>query len=130
MAFSPSKFIPGAVEDIKKSVGSDRCIIAVSGGVDSMVAAALAARAVPSQLACIFVDTGFMRKNETKNVEEAARKAGIPLKVVEESERFIKKLEGVSDPEQKRKIIGEQFIRVFEEAAKTRMNCSPIIFLF
>jgi GMP synthase (glutamine-hydrolysing) len=83
-----------------------------------MVAAALAAKAIPGQLTAIFVDTGFMRKNEAVNVKEASENAGIPLTVVDESERFIGKLVGVSDPEEKRKIIGELFIRVFEENAK------------
>jgi len=118
MAFNPETFIPEAVEEIKKKVGEKKAVIAVSGGVDSMVAAALAAKAVPGQLTAIFVDTGFMRKNEAVNVKEASEKAGIPLTVVDESERFIGKLVGVSDPEEKRKIIGELFIRVFEENAK------------
>jgi GMP synthase (glutamine-hydrolysing) len=118
MAFNPENFIPEAIEEIKKGVGDKKAVIAVSGGVDSMVAAALAARAIPGQLTAIFVDTGFMRKDEAKNVKEASEKAGFPLEVVDESERFIGKLEGVSDPEQKRKIIGELFIRVFEEHAK------------
>lgn len=118
MAFDAKKFIPQAVEEIRKSAGKEKCIIAVSGGVDSMVAAALASRAVPGQLVAVFVDTGFMRKNEAQHVKEAAEKVGIPLRIVGEQERFIKKLEGVSDPEEKRKIIGEQFIRVFEEIAK------------
>lgn len=118
MAFNPETFIPDAVEEIKNKVGEKKAVIAVSGGVDSMVAAALAARAIPGQLTAIFVDTGFMRKGEAANVKEASEKAGIPLTVVDESERFIGKLVGVSDPEQKRKIIGELFIRVFEENAK------------
>ncbi len=118
MAFNPETFIPEAVEEIKEKVGEKKAVIAVSGGVDSMVAAALAAKAAPGQLTAIFVDTGFMRKNETQIVKEAAEKAGVPLTVVDESERFIGKLMGVSDPEEKRKIIGELFIRVFEENAK------------
>ena len=118
MAFNPETFIPEAIEEIKKKVGEKKAVIAVSGGVDSMVAAALAAKAIPGQLTAIFVDTGFMRKDEAKNVKEASEKAGIPLTVVDESERFIGKLVGVSDPEEKRKIIGELFIRVFEENAK------------
>ncbi len=118
MAFNPETFIPEAVEEIESKVGSKKAVIAVSGGVDSMVAAALAAKAVPEQLTAIFVDTGFMRKNEAAQVKEAAETAGIPLQIVDESERFFGKLEGVADPEQKRKIIGELFIRVFEEHAK------------
>lgn len=118
MAFNPENFIKEAVPEIKNKVGDKKAIIAVSGGVDSMVAATLAARAVPNQLVAVFVDTGFMRKNEAAHVKEAATKVGIPLKVVDASERFISKLEGVGDPEEKRKIIGELFIRVFEEVAK------------
>ncbi len=118
MAFNPETFIPEAVEEIKKKVGEKKAVIAVSGGVDSMVAAALAAKAIPGQLTAIFVDTGFMRKDEAVNVKEASEKAGFPLTVVDESERFIGKLVGVSDPEEKRKIIGELFIRIFEENAK------------
>lgn len=118
MAFNPESFIPEAVGEIKKKIGDKKAIIAVSGGVDSMVAAALAAKAVPGQLTAVFVDTGFMRKNEAASVKEAAEKAGVPLTVVDETERFLGKLEGVSDPEQKRKLIGELFIRVFEEHAK------------
>jgi len=118
MAFDAKKFIPQAVEDIRKAVGKEKCIIAVSGGVDSMVAATIAAKAVPNQLVSVFVDNGFMRKNEAQHVKEAAGKVGIPIRIANESDRFIKKLEGVADPEQKRKIIGEQFIRVFEEIAK------------
>ncbi len=118
MAFNPETFIPEAVEEIKKKVGEKKAVIAVSGGVDSMVAAALAAKAIPGQLTAIFVDTGFMRKNEAVNVKDASEKAGIPITVVDESERFIGKLVGISEPEEKRKIIGELFIRVFEENAK------------
>ncbi|MBD3390087.1 glutamine-hydrolyzing GMP synthase subunit GuaA [Candidatus Micrarchaeota archaeon] len=118
MAFNPESFIPEAVEEIKSKVGNRKAVIAVSGGVDSMVAAALAAKAVPDQLTAIFVDTGFMRKNEAVQVKKAAETAGIPLQIVDESERFFGKLEGIAEPEQKRKIIGELFIRVFEEHAK------------
>lgn len=118
MAFNPENFIKEATSEIKSKVGKKRAIIAVSGGVDSVVAATIASKAIPGQLVAVFVDTGFMRKNEAVRVKEASEKVGIPLKVVDESERFIKKLDGVSDPEQKRKIIGELFIRVFEEVAK------------
>ena len=93
----------------------DTAIIACSGGIDSTVAAVLAHKAVGNLLHCVYVDTGFMRKNESNEVSEMFSNLGIDLKVVEASERFFEKLKGVTDPESKRKIIGEQFIRVFEE---------------
>jgi len=118
MAFDPAKFVEDGEKEMKEKVGSARCITAVSGGVDSMTAAALAARAVPGQLVAVFVDTGFMRKNEAERALEAAEKAGIPLRVVDRQEYFISKLEGVSDPEEKRKKIGAMFIEVFDEIAE------------
>ena len=93
----------------------DTAIIACSGGIDSTVAAVLANRAVGSMLHCVYVDTGFMRKNETEEVSQMLGDLGLNIKVVDASDRFFKHLEGVTDPEEKRKVIGEQFIRVFEE---------------
>lgn len=118
MAFDAKKFIKSAIEEITETIGKERAIIAVSGGVDSMTAAALATRAIPNQLVCIFVDSGLMRKNERKNVEDAAKKVGIPLTTVDASERFFSALKGVEDPEEKRKRIGKLFVMVFEEEAK------------
>ena len=118
MPFDPEKFIKNAEADVKSKVGSEIAITAVSGGVDSFVAAAIATRAIPNQLHTVYVDNGLMRKGETQNVIEAANSAGIKLKVVESQDRFLNALKGVTDPEEKRKIIGEIFIRVFEEAAK------------
>ncbi|MDC0212641.1 glutamine-hydrolyzing GMP synthase [Euryarchaeota archaeon] len=103
-----------AVEALQSQI-DDTAIIACSGGIDSTVAAILAHRAVGSLLHCVYVDTGFMRKHETEEVTEMFSEMGIDLKVVDASERFFKNLEGVTDPEHKRKVIGEQFIRVFEE---------------
>ena len=103
-----------AVEALQSQI-DDTAIIACSGGIDSSVAAVLAHRAVGSLLHCVYVDTGFMRKHETEEVTEMFSEMGIDLKVVDASERFFKNLEGVTDPEHKRKVIGEQFIRVFEE---------------
>ncbi len=103
-----------AVEALQSQI-DDTAIIACSGGIDSSVAAVLAHRAVGSLLHCVYVDTGFMRKHETEEVMEMFSEMGIDLKVVDASERFFKNLEGVTDPEHKRKVIGEQFIRVFEE---------------
>lgn len=118
MPFEPRKFITSSISHIKETVGQKHAIIAVSGGVDSMTAAALANITIPAQLTCIFVDTGLMRKNEAKLVSEAAKKAGIHLKVVAASSSFFSALRGISDPEEKRKIIGKGFIKVFEAEAK------------
>lgn len=102
---------------IRAQVGSSRAICGLSGGVDSAVAAALVQRAIGSQLTCVYVDHGLMRKGETEQVEkDFVAATGVQLKVVDASERFLAALDGVSDPEQKRKIIGREFIRVFEQA--------------
>ena len=107
-----------AIEDIRKKVGDGKVLLALSGGVDSSVAAALLAKAVGDKLTCIFVDHGFMRKNEGDEVEQAFAGWGINFVRVDAKEQFMSKLRGVSDPETKRKIIGEEFIRVFEKEAK------------
>jgi GMP synthase (glutamine-hydrolysing) len=104
------------VESIRERVGSDRVICGLSGGVDSSVAAALVHRAIGHQLTCIYVDTGLMRKGESDQVVETFRRnLGIELIHVDAGERFFAALAGVTEPEAKRKAIGEQFIRVFEE---------------
>ena len=104
-----------AIETIKQTVGDGKVVLALSGGVDSSVAAALISKAVGSQLTCIFVDHGLMRKNEGDEVEAAFQGSGMNFIRVDASERFLSKLAGVSEPERKRKIIGEEFIRVFED---------------
>tara|TARA_B100002051_G_scaffold22585_1_gene17600 strand:+ start:3084 stop:4028 length:945 start_codon:yes stop_codon:yes gene_type:complete len=106
--------IDEAVEALTSQI-DDKAIIACSGGIDSTVAAVLANNAVGNLLHCVYVDTGFMRKGETEEVREMLTDLGLNLKVVDASDRFFKHLEGVTEPEQKRKVIGEQFIRVFEE---------------
>ena len=106
------------IEQIRRTVGSEKVLLALSGGVDSSVLAALLAKAVPQQLTCIFVDHGFMRLNEGDQVESIFSKFNINFIRVNAAERFVGKLKGVLDPETKRKIIGEEFIRVFEEEAK------------
>ena len=106
------------LQTVREKVGGGRVLLALSGGVDSSVAAALLAEAVGRQLTCVFVDHGLMRLNEGDEVAEAFSKRDLNLVRVDAGERFLTRLAGVTDPEQKRKIIGEEFIRVFEEEAK------------
>nr|WP_317413365.1 glutamine-hydrolyzing GMP synthase [uncultured Solibaculum sp.] len=114
-----SSFIDRSVAAIREKVGDNRVLCALSGGVDSSVAAVMVHKAVGKQLTCIFVDHGLLRKNEADEVEEIFRhQFDIDLIRVDARERFLTKLKGVSEPEQKRKIIGEEFIRVFEDEAK------------
>ncbi len=107
-----------AIEQIRAKVGGGRALLALSGGVDSSVACALMSAAIGDRLTCVFVDHGFMRKNEGDEVENAFKDRNLNFVRVDASERFLSKLEGVSDPETKRKTIGEEFIRVFEEESK------------
>ncbi len=118
MPFNPEKFIEEAVADIKKTIGTARAITALSGGVDSFVAATLASKAVPDQLTVVYVNTGLMRKGETENVQKIAKEVGVDLVVIDAREKFFSALKGITDPEQKRKKIGELFVRIFEEEAK------------
>lgn len=113
-----SNYAKTAVEDIRRKVGDGKVLLALSGGVDSSVAAALLSKAVGDKLTCIFVDHGFMRKNEGDEVENAFKGWGLNFVRVNAKEQFMSKMRGVSDPETKRKIIGEEFIRVFEQEAK------------
>lgn len=113
------KIIETEVELIREKVGNRRVICGLSGGVDSAVAAALVQRAIGDQLTCVFVDHGLLRQDEARQVEEDYVEAtGVKLKVVDAREKFISALAGVTDPEQKRKIIGREFIRTFEQAAR------------
>ena len=107
-----------AIRDIREKVGDGKVLLALSGGVDSSVLAALLSKAVGNQLTCIFVDHGFMRKNEGDEVEAAFADWDVNFVRVNAKDRFMAKLSGVSDPETKRKLIGEEFIRVFEAEAK------------
>ena len=114
-----SSFIEESIERVRRQVGKGKVVLALSGGVDSTVVAAMLHRAVGEQLYCIFVDHGLLRLNESSEVlENAARyMPGLNLKMVDASRRFLYALKGVTDPEQKRKIIGRLFIEVFEEEA-------------
>ena len=117
--WTTANVIAEQVDIIRAQVGSGKVICGLSGGVDSAVAAALVQRAVGDQLTCVFVDHGLLRKGEAEQVEQDFVAAtGVDLKVVNAQERFLTALAGVSDPEQKRKIIGREFIRVFEQAAR------------
>ncbi len=115
--WSPASVVAEQVAAIKAQVGDRNVICGLSGGVDSSVAAKLVHEAIGSQLTCVFVDHGLMRSNEGEEVVESFKEFGIPLVNVDAEERFLKRLAGQTDPETKRKIIGEEFIRVFEEEA-------------
>ena len=115
--FDPKKFTEESINNLKSEL-TDKAIIAASGGVDSTIAAVLAAKAVGDNLLAIYVDTGYMRLNESQFVSSMLEELGVKYKVIDASKRFYEGLKGVIDPEEKRKIIGELFIRVFEEEAK------------
>lgn len=117
--WNPSSIIEDQVARIREQVGDKQVICGLSGGVDSAVAAALVHKAIGEQLTCVFVDHGFLRKGEVEQVRHDFVKAtGIKLVAVDASEDFLSALKGVSEPERKRKIIGEKFIRTFEKAAR------------
>jgi GMP synthase (glutamine-hydrolysing) len=116
-SWNMASFVEYSVGEIKKVVGGKKVICALSGGVDSSVAAVLVNKAVGSQLTCIFVNNGVLRKDEAEKVQHTFKDMGLNLKYVDASEQFLGKLQGVEDPEKKRKIIGNTFIEVFEQAA-------------
>ena len=116
--WSAASFVESTVAELKEQLGNDRVILGLSGGVDSSVCATLLNRAIGSNLTCIFVDHGMLRKNEFQKVMEAYQGLGLNVIGVDASDKFFKDLEGVSDPEQKRKIIGRDFVEVFNAEAK------------
>jgi GMP synthase (glutamine-hydrolysing) len=124
--WTPAALIEEQVERIRRVVGSERVLCALSGGVDSAVAALLVHKAVGDQLTCVFVDHGLLRENEAEQVVETfSGHFRVPLVHVEAQERFLARLAGVSDPEEKRRIVGEEFIRVFEEEASALSGAGP-----
>ena len=116
-SWSAASFVDTTVADLKEQLGNDRVILGLSGGVDSSVAAVLLHRAIGKNLTCIFVDHGLLRKNEFRNVMHDYECLGLNVIGVDASEKFFKDLEGVTEPEQKRKIIGRDFIEVFDAEA-------------
>jgi GMP synthase (glutamine-hydrolysing) len=120
--WTPASFIEGTVEMLKRQLGDDKVILALSGGVDSSVTAVLLNRAIGKNLTCIFVDHGLLRKNEFENVLRDYEHLGLNVNGIDARERFYRQLAGVSDPETKRKIIGRGFIDVFEEEARKLDN--------
>jgi GMP synthase (glutamine-hydrolysing) len=122
-SWTMTSIIDTAVEEVRRAVGNERIVCALSGGVDSSVAAALIHKAVGDQLSCVFVDHGLLRVGEAEQVEETFRRhLKMDLIHVKAADRFLENLSGVTDPERKRKIIGETFIRIFEEVARDELN--------
>ncbi|HUW85537.1 MAG TPA: glutamine-hydrolyzing GMP synthase [Methanoregula sp.] len=113
---NPEKFISQSVTEIRTAAGNEKVVLALSGGVDSSVCAAIAARAIGENLIPIYIDTGLMRKGETERIRTLF--SNIHLKIIDAGDEFIEALKGITDPEAKRKAIGERFIRVFEREAK------------
>ncbi len=122
--WSSASFVEATVSELKQQIGNDQVILGLSGGVDSSVAAVLLHRAIGRQLTCIFVDHGMLRKNEFQNVMHDYECLGLNVIGVDASQKFFTDLAGVSDPEQKRKIIGRDFIEIFDEQAKKIINSS------
>ncbi len=123
--WSPANFVETTVAELRRQIGRDRVVLGLSGGVDSSVAAVLLNRAIGSQLTCIFVNHGMLRKNEYENVMKDYECLGLNVVGVDASEKFFSDLAGVVEPEQKRKIIGRDFIEVFNAQVKTLSN-SPL----
>jgi len=118
MAFDSNKFINKSILKIKNKIGEKNVVAAVSGGIDSTVAAVLVGKAVGEKLVCIFVDNGLMREGEIKFVKNTLEHAGVKTNVIDASNQFFDKLNGIVEPERKRKIIGKEFINIFEKESK------------
>ena len=122
--YNMNGYLEREMEAVRAQVGDKRVLLGLSGGVDSSVCAALLSRAIPGRLTCIYIDHGFMRKNETEEVRAAFAGRALDLRIIDASEQFLKALEGVTDPEEKRKRIGREFVRAFEKAARDCGNPS------
>ncbi len=120
--YSMDDYITGQVNAIRQRVGNKRILLGLSGGVDSSVCAALLSKAVGNSLVCIYIDHGFMRKNETEEIRTVFENRDLNFVYVDASENFLSRLKGVTDPETKRKIIGDEFINTFEREAKKQGN--------
>ena len=118
MDWTPETFVESTVNELKRKLGDDKVVLGLSGGVDSTVASILLHRAIGPQLTCIFVDNGLLRKNEFTEVLESYKELGLNVIGVDARDKFIDDLEGISDPEEKRKSIGKNFIEVFDQEAK------------
>lgn len=118
--YSLDDYIDSQIKLIREQVGDKKVLLGLSGGVDSSVVAALISKAIPDQLLCVYVDHGFMRKDETRQIKEAFAPLPLKLEVVDASQKFLSKIAGVTDPERKRKIIGEEFVKTFAEVANAQ----------
>ncbi|MBN1989181.1 MAG: glutamine-hydrolyzing GMP synthase [Bacteroidales bacterium] len=116
--WTPASFVEETISYLRKQLGNDKVVLGLSGGVDSSVAALLLHKAIGANLTCIFVDNGLLRKNEFGQVLESYKNLGLNVIGVDASQKFYKDLEGISDPEHKRKVIGKDFIEVFDEEAQ------------
>ena len=128
--WSPASFVETTVQELREQLGQDRVILGLSGGVDSSVCATLLHRAIGDRLTCIFVDHGMLRKNEFKKVMDAYSGLGLNVIGVDASEKFFDDLKGVTDPEQKRKIIGHDFVEVFNAEDKKITLSSDFLQLY
>ena len=125
-SWTPDSFIESTVASLKGQIGTDKVVLGLSGGVDSSVAALLLHRAIGSQLHCIFVDSGLLRKDEFASVLSSYKGMGLNVKGVNAADRFLGDLAGVIEPEAKRKVIGRDFVEVFNEQAKAIIKDCPL----